>query len=282
MWPGLLRAASFVVLIVEAVMANGNQWLTVDLQPCSLFSLRSSYATSKGGKSLLVPTPYAVKMALLDACFRAEEGNRALALAYRVFDLVKGKPVRFRPPQSCVVQNTFVRALQPARGGSEESGPDSESGDLNVEFSRTIMYREFVFHGGQLTVALGVDGVADDGIALLRSLFFHINQLGKRGSFWQVEGVTLRESALPAGFSVVKAELEALPAAVAASYRVAQYLDDYGPDLCSDRHGFDRVSTYGAKDIAFGKHRTISLHLLPYVLARSGRHFSEYRRVEQE
>jgi len=76
-----------------------------------MFSLRSTYATSKGGKTLLVPTPYAVKLALIDACFRMYSGFAAEAEARRIFDLIKAQPVRVRPPAECVVQNTFLRVL---------------------------------------------------------------------------------------------------------------------------------------------------------------------------
>ena len=49
-------------------------WLIAEYQPVSLFSLKNSLATSSGGKSLLVPTPYAFKMALLDAACRFSRG----------------------------------------------------------------------------------------------------------------------------------------------------------------------------------------------------------------
>ena len=41
-------------------------WLILHYQP-TVFSLKPARATSTVGKTLLVPTPYAVKMALLDA-----------------------------------------------------------------------------------------------------------------------------------------------------------------------------------------------------------------------
>src|ERR1700722_18200764 len=46
------------------------EWLVAAYSPVTMFSLRMTHATSKGGKTLVVPTPYAVKMALLDVCFR--------------------------------------------------------------------------------------------------------------------------------------------------------------------------------------------------------------------
>ncbi len=41
-------------------------WLHCSYEPVSLYSLKLSAATSSGGKTLLAPSPYAVKMALLE------------------------------------------------------------------------------------------------------------------------------------------------------------------------------------------------------------------------
>ena len=88
-------------------------WLIAQYNPVSLFSLRSTYATNKGGKTLLVPTPYAVKMALLDVCFRAYSGPDAEIAARRTFDWIKAQPVRIQPPAECIVQNTFLFPIGP-------------------------------------------------------------------------------------------------------------------------------------------------------------------------
>ncbi len=45
-------------------------WLTSEYVATALSSLKASSATSSGGKALLAPTPYALKMALLDVACR--------------------------------------------------------------------------------------------------------------------------------------------------------------------------------------------------------------------
>ncbi|MFH1897757.1 MAG: hypothetical protein ABH886_05900 [Candidatus Desantisbacteria bacterium] len=106
-----------------------------------------THATSKGGKTLIVPTPYAFKMTLLDACFRAFEGGEAELKARGAFDLIKGCDIRFSPPSECLVQNTFVKIRQEER--------DAPRG----LFVPTIAYREFCFYsGGELKVALEING----------------------------------------------------------------------------------------------------------------------------
>jgi hypothetical protein len=58
-------------------------WMLAKYRPTGIFSLKSSATTSSGAKTLLVPTMYAVKMALVDAAFRSGEDGE------RVFEEVK-------------------------------------------------------------------------------------------------------------------------------------------------------------------------------------------------
>jgi hypothetical protein len=44
-------------------------WIIAHYLPVSFFSLKPAVATSSGGKTLLVPTPYALKMAFIKAHF---------------------------------------------------------------------------------------------------------------------------------------------------------------------------------------------------------------------
>src|SRR6266508_166662 len=52
------------------VLAQGH-WLVAEYTPTALFSLKASFATSSVGRPLVVATPYAVKMAFVDAALRA-------------------------------------------------------------------------------------------------------------------------------------------------------------------------------------------------------------------
>lgn len=247
-----------------------DSWLIAAFSPVSLFSLRSTQATSKGGKTLLVPTPYAVKMALVDAAFRALPAGESAARA--TFDLIKARQVRFRPSLRCLVRNTFIRALQPARAASDEAG------ESVGPFSRTIVYREFAFLDGPLLIALAKPESPKDCERLHR-LFAHINQFGKRGSFFQFESCVQHLGELPGGFSLAQHELAGRAAGLVERYRVPQYLDDFGPELCAARDGFDRISTYSDKRITLGKHRVLRLMLLPYQVRRATRYFTEYERT---
>ncbi len=235
-------------------------WLVASYRPVSLFSLRMTHATSKGGKTLLVPTPYVIKMALLDVCFRRYDETEAPIAARAVFDVVKGREVRIRPPEQCMVQNTFVWVLDAERDG-------------DLPFKRTIAYREFVSHHGVMEIALGVAGLNEPEIAGLSELFLHINSFGKRGSFWQYERSDLIDGELPIGFSVPLTEqrFRGVP-----SYGMVQALDDFGEELCAAKNGFDRISTYGDGRIQLGLHRILVETALPYRRVSAGRGFTWY------
>src|SRR4029077_5505681 len=78
-------------------------WLVFQYAPISLFSLKSSRATSTAGKTLLTPTPYAVKMAFVDAALR-------LGLAPDPESLVRrlaGIAVRIGVPEHACVTGTI-------------------------------------------------------------------------------------------------------------------------------------------------------------------------------
>ena len=83
-------------------------WLEVVYQPTTLFSLKPSWATSTGGKSLLLPTPYALKMGLLDAAIRTSGLNVGQAAWPWLCRLEIGIDL---PPQ-IVVTNLFAKILR--------------------------------------------------------------------------------------------------------------------------------------------------------------------------
>jgi hypothetical protein len=234
--------------------------------PVSLFSLRMTHATSKGGKTLVVPTPYSLKMTLLDACFRRFPQEEAGKRAEGVFQLLKWREMRVRPPKQCVVNNTFVKALDWDRDA--EKGP----------FRQTIVYREFAFfEGDELLVALGADGLSEAERSLMGELFAHVNMLGKRGGFWQFNGLEEADGNLPFGFTVPRSDatLEQI-----ATYEMTQALDEFGEALCEAKDGFDRVSTYGEGTIRLGEQRVLVPVAVPYRRRGASRHYTWYERVE--
>lgn len=239
--------------------AKKEAWLLATYCPVGLFALKTTYATNKGGKTLLVPTPYAIKLALVDACFRAYGPKDAEDNARYVFEQVKDKAIRLSPPEHCVVQNTFVKIKQESREGAKGT------------YDSTVAYREFCFFEGELVVALNVEELEDKAISLIKNSLKHINYFGKRGGYFQFIKCE-RVAKLPSGFSLpedtTNFKLDA--------YAVMQPLDDVG-DI-DDADLFDRVNSYSDKSLTLGRHRILKNTFLPYRLIRSSRNYTYYAR----
>jgi len=233
-------------------------WVIAEYQPTALFSLKPAWATSSGGKSLLVPTPYAIKMALLDAACRTagvEAGERA-------WPWLRDLTVALRPPRRIVVTNLFTRILKPSRTpakpGTQHAGP----------LGKTIGFREYVYLGGPLGIALRTD-VGDQ--SQLEDWLLQINYLGKRGGFVQLLSPPASSEALPQGFIVAGGDsIQPFPVD-----GIIQQLDD-----CDTSLTFEKANIYSGKRIKLGKERVVRHVVLPYRLVRASKSFSYYERIE--
>lgn len=251
-------------MVTHVAVSTDERWLVMRYHPSSLFSLRMTHATSKGGKTLLVPTPYAVKLAFIDAGFRAFEPDVALEKTNEAYELLKGRRIRFRPPEHCLIQHTFVKVKQEER--------DAPKGI----YAPTIAYREFCFYSGNLEVAMDVTGLSDQNVQLVMKLARRINYLGKRGSFMQYLRADIHEGALPRGYTCPEDEADI----VNGGYGTTHYLDEFGEALIEDPEGFARIDTYGAKTPSLGRYRVLVRTLIPYRYQTSARHFTHYRRTD--
>lgn len=232
-------------------------WVTASYQMVSLFSLKTSAATGSGAKSLLVPTPYALKMALLDAACR----TLGVAQAEVVWPAIREARVALDPPPSIVVTNLFTRILKPRRGEAEKG-----SGDEGP-FGRTIAFREYVQHPGALGVSFEVAGSENE---ILQSLLLQITYFGKRGGFVQLQAPPECVDGLPVGYILVNGDQNQFDI-----QGVIQMLDDCAPSLT-----FQRANIYSGERVTVGKERVIRHVVLPYRLARSSKSFSLYERID--
>jgi len=232
-------------------------WLVAEYEASAFFTLKPATATASGGKTLLVPTPFAIKMALLDAACRLE-GRGAAEAAWAWLGSLT---VALRPASVVVVNNTFIKVLKPRRG---ESKPGSKHAGY---FQQTINYREYAHLAGPFAIALELSADADPE-RLMRWLA-HVNYLGKRGSFIQLQDVPQMVDELPPDFIVVDGQLEGF-----ALGAVLTQLDDVGQEL-----SFTRASIYSGERITLGKHRVLRHVTLPYRLVASSRGYSHYELV---
>lgn len=234
-------------------------WLIAEYQPVGLFSLKHALATSSGGKSLLVPTPFALKMALLDAACRLWGVSKARVIWPTLRDL----PVALRLPKRAVVTNLFTKILKPrrspARPGTPHAGP----------LGKTIAFREYVWGEGNLSIALEVG--EGDRLSEMTELLLQINYLGKRGGFVQLLHPAEPVDDLPKGFILLNP-----PDGQVAfdSHGLLQMLDDCGPKMT-----FEHANIYSGKRITLGKQRVLHHVVLPYRLVRSSKSYSLYERI---
>lgn len=251
-------------------------WLIAEYEPVSLFSLRPSATTAAGGQTLLVPTPYAVKLAVTDAVIRVHGEQRGRAL----FESVQSLDVRLRPPHYTVVTHTFNRVRWWGRGDrgdgssaddTERDEPDPPIGGVGPWVTR-IAYREYCFHLGTLQIAVDVSSFTAAELERLREATAMVTYFGKRGGFFQFIDAWLVDL-LPSGFDV-----PASPPPVDLNFAQVQLLDDL-PDV-SRADLWDRVNSFSSSRVRIGEDRIVTrLRMLPVRRLRSSRTFTLYART---
>lgn len=246
-------------------------WLTAVYHQVSMFSLKPSDATSTGGRSLLVPTPFSIKMALLDVALRLY-GEASGSI---LFPLIRDLDIALSPPQQVVVNNCFVRIHKPRRpkgNTSDKEGDESEgSGDKgDGQFIRSVAFREYVQYNGPLGVALEVQTQTDaDTLALLLP---QITYFGKRGCLFQIDSPPALVERLPTrqGYIPINRSSEK---GLEEGRGVLQVLDD-----CDAKLSFAKVNIYSNERMSLGKERVLRHIVLPYRQTRSSRGFTLYER----
>lgn len=236
-------------------------WLIAEYQPVTLFSFRSGMATSSGAKTLLLPTPFAIRTALVDAAIRTN-GPEAGPPA---FDWIKELDIAVRPPERVVVTNLFAKILKPTRKAEAENAMD-----------RTIAFREYAHLEGTLALAFSL---AEQRTRELSALLAQINYFGKRGCFFQMLAPPQVIERLPEGFVPMDGVyLEGTqvksPEAGFLALGLVQIMDDWGKSLT-----FAKANIYCDEKIVLGKDRLRKSVVLPYRLVRSSKGYSYYERI---
>jgi len=259
-------------------------WVTAVFHQVSLFSLKPADTTSTGGRSLLIPTPFSIKMALLDGALRTYGVNAGAEL----FPIIRDLAIAMSLPQRIIVNNCFVRILKPRR---EKSGSDGkkqqgdvqevekdEMGETDEEiggpYIRSVAFREYVQYSGPLGLAIQVDTSHDAEI--ITSLLMQIRYIGKRGSFFQIDGPPVIQEQLPVQQGYVRLDGMETDDANAMPGYTLQLLDD-----CSPKLTFAKANIYANDAIVLGKERILRHILLPYRLAHSSQSFTLYQRTQE-
>jgi hypothetical protein len=243
------------------------KWLIAEYQPVTLFSLRLGEATSTGAKTLLVPTPFAIRTALLDVAIRTQ----GIAAGPAAFEVIKGLHLAMRPPERVVVTNLFAKVLKPQR--SDKPGREGAT-------QTTIAFREYAHLAGSLHLALAGDQAS---LTVVEPLLAQVNYFGKRGSLFQLMAppgaVTTADDDAPPGFTLLEGVYLnegqfAGPRPQTFPLGLVQLMDDWGPGLT-----YNKVNVYDPAPIrkpGRGDDRIRQGVVFPYRLTRTGRGFTAY------
>lgn len=253
-------------------------WVIAVYHQASMFSLKPADATSTGGRSLLVPTPFSIKMALLDVALRLY----GVRVGSTHFDLIRDLVIAVSPPPRIVVNNCFVRILKLRRekSGKSEANDDSDVDESTSEgpFIRSVAFREYVQYSGPLGLACEVQ--TSEAADLLTTLLPQISYFGKRGSLFQIDSLPRVQERFPAQQGYLRLDGQSEEEFQTTAGFTLQHLDD-----CAASLTFERTNIYAERSaktsITLGRERVIRHIVLPYQLTRSSRGFSLYERIDQ-
>lgn len=255
--PEATRAQRAVMLAgpeMVAGISGPGRWLLAEFAPVALFSLKMSQATSSVGRSLVVPTPYSIKMACVDAAFRAGWPDSDCAA---FLESLVGVEVRIGPPGAAIVTHTITKIRQEPKTPSPRE-----------PYTSNIAYREVVHHRGTWHWAFDL-AAGDDLLAeRLTGVLPRIRYVGKRGSFVQFLDLS-RAERLGTEYTAAIDPLQGFN--VPDAWQL-QPLDDFGPQAA-----FERLSSFSPARAERGRHRVFATTVIPLGLTDSGPGFSEYR-----
>ena len=230
-------------------------WLEVIYSPTSLFSLKSSSSTNSAGKSLLSPSPYSVKMALLNAIITYQ----SLEQAKSFFTMIRDLEMLFSLPESLVVNNCLVRIMK-------DNDKVKKEEKLKSPFKTTIAFREYVYLDDDIKIAVKVDRVnqkSKQDVEFLKWWFMHINYFGKKGCFFQYKSAEIVEE--------IDDTIYCSP--IGSAYTPGVYLQMDDIDTKAD---FDTMNNYSTKKAK----RIRRIYAFPCSLKKTSKTYSFYSRLK--
>lgn len=214
--------------------------------PTALFSLKDSNATNSGAKSLFLPSPYAIKMALLNQAITIGgelgylEGKKSL-----YFSFIRDAKISFfiNNDSYFSVNNSFVKILKPARNGGG--------------FGQTVAFREYLYLSNPLEIIFEINN--KDQKSYLQKYLHRINYFGKRGCFFQF----LEYSDSPNQANVKSFNFEK------GSFGILQEYDDF-----DEKATFENVNNFSSKTTK----RKKEILVLPLQNISASKSFTVYKR----
>jgi hypothetical protein len=230
-------------------------WLTVTYQPVSLFSLKRSDATSMAARSNLVPTPYAIKMALLKVLLESQGRHHQNDFDQWIkteFTWIRDLIIYICPPERLVVNRNGYKLRY-----YDQTADKADKTRPTLPMQDGFVFREWVHLQGHLQICCS----AGNHLSELEQLFTQINYFGKKGCFFQYLPDLKQETAEPlflpnpaTGFTI-------------------QPMDDLG-----EKTTFSRINPFSTDKAQLNKDRVIKSGFLPLKLIATSAHYDIYRR----
>lgn len=225
-------------------------WLEITYRPVSLFSLRRSDATNPAAKSLLCPSPYSIKMALLNSIITFGSVEEAI----EQFNTIKSFNIQFKLPKYICANNCFIKIQKEPHSDKKKKNPD-------IAFDSTVGFREFIYYNGDIAIAVAVDEKLVDYYV---DKFKRINYFGKRGCFFQfIKAERIEE--LDEQYSGYFDETSL----IARNDRMIIRMDDF-----HNKAKFDNVNTYSTQKAM----RLEKLYYLNYKMVKANKNYTLYER----
>jgi len=241
-----------------------DRWLSVTYKPVSLFSLKRSDATSMAARSNLVPTPYAIKMALLKVLIESEAARHRDNFDRWIqsqFSWIRALQVHILPPKHLVVNRNGYKLRYYNQQAEKDYKKLHGEPPSTLPMQGGFVFREWVHLDGDLKICCG----ETSHLEKLDCLFAQINYFGKRSCFFQYLPPSVKTPRLPSEFDFQRT-------AQTIGFTV-QPMDDLG-----DKTTFDRINPFSNTTAKLDRDRVVQSSLLPLELVATTARYDVYKR----
>jgi hypothetical protein len=221
----------------------------------SLFTLKRSDATSMAARSNLVPTPYAIKMALLKALLESQGKHHQDDFEIWIkkeFSWIRDLQIYLLPPEQLVVNRNGYKLRY-----YDQTADKADKNRSTVPMQDGFVFREWIHLQGELKICAG----ECDNLTQLTQLFAQINYFGKKGCFFQF---------LPNAIQLT--DTPTFTPDPTASFTV-QPMDDLGKKTT-----FNRINPFSNDKAQIDKDRIIEPGFLPLRLRSTSARYDFYQR----
>jgi hypothetical protein len=158
---------------------------SVKYMPTALFSLKDSNSTNSGAKALFLPSPYSIKMAILNQAITIGgdleylEGKKSL-----YFSHIRNARISFFIEDGSYfsVNNSFIKILK-KKEDKRSVKAKQEGATFEPGYQQTVVFREYLYLSKPLEIIFETQKAGQKDY--LQKYLHKINYFGKRGCFFQ-------------------------------------------------------------------------------------------------